>query len=185
MRRWVCTFAKKISSHSHNLLNRAAALPSIRPAYGSKLFWIRIFQNKSGIYYPQCLMGMNLNNIGPTHNYRISQNRYKNIISKVHLFLKQCCTILGWLNFMFLFNITSTDFRLTSADSILKRTIILIQLTLRCQINKSTRLAFLDFCPTLLVYLALLVLIFHPTRLANFPLYSFTWSYSYQIYVST
>ena len=106
------------------------------------------------------------------------QNRYKNIISKVHLFLKQCCTILGWLNFMFLFNITSTDFRLTSADVILKRTIILIQLTLRWQISKSTWLAFLDFCPTLLVYLALLVLIFHPTPLANFPLYSFIWSYS-------
>ena len=77
------------------------------------------------------------------------KNCYKNIISKVHLFLKQCCTILGWLNFMFLFNITSTDFRLTSADVILKRTIILIQLTLRCQINESTWLAFLDFCPTL------------------------------------
>ena len=32
--------------------------------------------------------------------------------------------------------------------------------TLRCQINESTRLAFFDFCPTLLVYLALLLLIF-------------------------
>ena len=48
--------------------------------------------------------------------------------------------------------------------------------TLRCQINESTRLAFLDFFPPLLVYLALLVFIFHPTRLANFPLYSFFWS---------
>ena len=48
--------------------------------------------------------------------------------------------------------------------------------TLKCQINESTRLAFLDFFPTLLVYLALLVLIFQPTRLANFQLYSFIWS---------
>ena len=51
--------------------------------------------------------------------------------------------------------------------------------TLRCQINESTRLAFFDFSPDLIVYLALLVLIFHPTRLANFPPYSFIWPYSF------
>ena len=49
-------------------------------------------------------------------------------------------------------------------------------LTLRCQINESTWLAFFDFSPDLLVYLALLVFIFHPTRLVNFPLYLFIWS---------
>ena len=55
--------------------------------------------------------------------------------------------------------------------------------TLRCQINEYTRLAFLDFFPTLLVNLALLVLIFHPTRLANFPLHSIIWPYFfYDIY---
>ena len=32
------------------------------------------------------------------------------------------------------------------------------------------------FSPTLLVYLALLFLIFHPSQLANFPLYLFIWS---------
>ena len=38
--------------------------------------------------------------------------------------------------------------------------------TLRCQINESTRLSFLDFSPPCLHF-------FHPTRLANFPSYSF------------
>ena len=72
-------------------------------------------------------------------------------------------------------------------------------LTPRCQINESTRLSFLDFpppciwtChilfPTLLVYMALLILLFHPTPLfgpifyeiyIEYPPYSFIWPYSF------
>ena len=67
-----------------------------------------------------------------------------------------------------------------------------------CQINESTRLSFLDFpptlyldmsyviSPTLLVYLVLLILLFHPTPLfgpifyeiyIEYPPYSFIWPY--------
>jgi len=69
--------------------------------------------------------------------------------------------------------------------------------TPRCQMNESTRLSFLDFSPpciwtchvlfpTLLVYLALLILLFHPTPsfvpifyeiYVEYPPYSFIWPY--------
>ena len=44
--------------------------------------------------------------------------------------------------------------------------------TLRCQINESTRLTFLYFSPPCSFIWPYFFFIFHPTRLANFPLHS-------------